>query len=82
MFFVLIKKMKAQKCPNCKKTDSIIPLVYYCCNSPSPRKIKEAKEGKLKLKLGSPSIENVYCKRCGNSFEGIRKKKEKRQVYL
>ena len=74
--------MKAQKCPNCKKSDSIIPLVYHCCNSPSPRKIKEAKEGKLKLKLGSSSIENAYCKNCGYSFEGIRKKKEKRQVYL
>ena len=74
--------MKTQKCPNCKSTDNIIPLVYYCCNSPSPRKIKGAKEGKLKLKKGCPSIENFYCKNCGKSFEGIRKKKEKRQVYL
>ena len=72
--------MKTQKCPNCKNANSVIPLAYYCYNAPSPRKIKEAKEGKLKLKKGCPSIENLFCKNCNLSFEGIRKKK--RQVYL
>ena len=59
--------MNGEKCPQCSKKDSIVPIVY---GYPSPELLNEADKGKVSL--GGCVIRsenpNYNCNDCGNQW--------------